>query len=666
MLIMGMVTFTGCGSDDDSTDPNKPENVDAGANVDDPVGTVTMRMRNDTETKLGSMVVTSDNNFQCSSGMIASLGKVNGLGNITDIPLTGWSDQMAITIGNGYVYYDGNQYYRIYTVNWLKDVTTDGIVGVELKYQSPFKGMDESIELESSTISFSGDGGKDEIWFMNTSIIPFTVTSDASWCNVARCTSKDETFLYDGISIYVTPADTQEESKAKVEIKTLAGKRTILTVVRGGETPHIIFPNGEAEYRNEDIPACGTTQTLSINSNIEAKDLVINTNSDWFNAEILGSTSYAPQRKVRYVEGQGNTNKAPSRASNKLSLRYTVLPNYTSTPRESKITITSNKGEQAAIMTVTQVAGSLTIDRENDLELSASSQEASFYFITNVYGDYVISSDKAWCTVSNENITISEFNTGTRSSIVRLNLEDNTSDSNREATILISSASGNLKVQLKVIQSGISTSDIPTALYFDKNAGYITITMPVANMVAKSSVDWCSVSTNANKLTVRVADTDIDRTTSLSFEGLSVKITIDQSKYAVGDHYEEGNIVGTVCLMDGDRRLVRSEYLGQSEYSIENVLIGTNDMENGIANMAVVKKLAGWQKFYPAFALCDALNVEGVTGWYLPATLESGVSGWSSTEFSETKAYTVGGTSPGLTYNKSQKRDVYAVHHFVK
>ena len=38
--------------------------------------------------------------------MIASIGPVSGLGNITVIPLTGWSDNVAVTIGNGYVYYD--------------------------------------------------------------------------------------------------------------------------------------------------------------------------------------------------------------------------------------------------------------------------------------------------------------------------------------------------------------------------------------------------------------------------------------------------------------------------------------------------------------------------------------------------------------------------------
>lgn len=662
LLAVSLSMSYGCGKDDEPVDPNKPDIVDPSAPADDPVGTVTMRMRNDSDTKLGSMYISSDNNFYCNGGMIASIGPVKGLGNITDIPLTGWSDQVAVTIGNGYVYYDGNQYYRIYAVQWLKDVVLDGIIGVEIKYQTPFKGVDEAIELENSTLSFSGDGGEDQAWFANSSVIPFTVTSDQDWCRAVRCTSKDEPFLYDGLSLYVSSANTQEESRAKVEIKTLYGKRTILTVVRGGETPNIVFPNGEKEYNRQDISASGETQALSLTSNLNAEDIVITSNADWFSAEITGGSSYVPAKTVRHIEGRESVVAQSGRASNRISMRYSVSPNYSNSDRDAKITISSKKGEKVAIMNVSQLAGSLSVERDEHINTNATASDLVFYFITNVYGEFKVTSDKAWCKVAMENVIVKEFYGATKSQSVRLNIEDNNTDKNREATITVSSATGTLKTQVKVIQRGISTEDLPSELYFDRNTGYVTVTMPVNNMAVKSSVDWCSVSTNGNKLTVRVAETDQDRTTQLTIEGLSVRITVDQSKYAVGDNYDEEGIKGIVSKMDGNKRLVRSENLGSVQYSIENVLIGTNDEDNGLANMAVVKKLAGWQKFYPAFAKCDELNVDGISGWYLPAKNEATANGWTSTEYNESYAYYDG----KQTSLKSTTRPVYAVHQFVK
>ncbi|MCM1518147.1 MAG: hypothetical protein NC117_05870 [Pseudoflavonifractor sp.] len=676
-FIPAMVMLSSCSKDSEPElspdDPNKPETVDPTAPTSDPTGTVVMRMRNDNETKLGNMIISADNNFSCSgtNNMIASIGPVSGLGNITDIPLTGWSDNVAVEIGNGYVYYDGSQYYRIYAVQWLKDALTDAIIGAELKYQSPFKGIDEEIGVDNLALSFSGDGGEDDIFFTNTSVIPFTVSSDQDWCYVERCTSttKDEDFLYDGIHLTVQKNTTKNEDKAKIIIQTLYGKRTVITVTRGGETPSVVFPNGETSFERTDIPANGETQTMTLSANVEMDEIAVSSNANWLSAELYpyGSTAKSTQKSLRAIEGHdGITSRSrETRASNRLTLRYTVNPNYSSDIRQAKISLNTTSGTAIAAMSFTQNAGILTLDDEA-VECSSSEQDFTFTFTTNVGGEYSITSDAAWCTPAYPEYNVSVDNMTTRSTTVRLSITDNISEKSRTANVTIAAKDGSLKTVLRLTQSPTSFDNMPSTLYFDRNASNQQIQLPVKGLRVKSAVDWCSVSVNGTTLTVRVAAADVNRKTTLTIEGFSGKITVDQSKYAIGDSYDEKGIVGKVCHMSGETRLVRSENLGSASYSNEDVLIGTSDMDNGLANMAVVKSIAGWQNFYPAFALCDALNVDGVTGWYLPAANEAtGESGWSSTEYDTQRAYYWNGTSTYDT-SKDMAKPVYAVHHFVE
>ena len=122
--------------------------------------------------------------------------------------------------------------------------------------------------------------------------------------------------------------------------------------------------------------------------------------------------------------------------------------------------------------------------------------------------------------------------------------------------------------------------------------------------------------------------------------------------------------------MNDTVRYVKKE-VGESIWSTENVETGANDKYDGMKNMAVIKKISGWKNLYPAFALCDALNTSGVTGWYLPAYYElsnrirpANGTYWSSSESSNKYA---GYYSPSET-NAARKTDtklkVMAVHKF--
>jgi hypothetical protein len=88
-------------------------------------------------------------NFYNTGGEAANVGAVEGLGEVTDIPNSGYSTRCIFEKGHGYVVrykksYDQSDpdlpyfYGRFYVVDWLISSTTDGVIGVIIKYQGPF------------------------------------------------------------------------------------------------------------------------------------------------------------------------------------------------------------------------------------------------------------------------------------------------------------------------------------------------------------------------------------------------------------------------------------------------------------------------------------------------------------------------------------------------
>ncbi len=94
MLFAAVAMLAGCGK----SDPDDGGKIGPNEKVDDPEGTVELCMRNanNGKTELDHIYIGKDDNFRVSGGKIASVGAVRGLGNISEIPLTGWSDQVAV------------------------------------------------------------------------------------------------------------------------------------------------------------------------------------------------------------------------------------------------------------------------------------------------------------------------------------------------------------------------------------------------------------------------------------------------------------------------------------------------------------------------------------------------------------------------------------------
>ena len=323
-------------------------------------------------------------------------------------------------------------------------------------------------------------------------------------------------------------------------------------------------------------------------------------------------------------------------------------------------------------------------------------------FVTNVdVSELQITGATSWCKaeISTTNSTRSDIKfignnpvQATRASSgssqsynLKLELSENTSEDERTTNIVIKSSQSNIQGTVKVVQKGITFEVSQNLIMFDRtnSNATITITTTATSWSAKSSADWCTFTTNGNQLTIRSTASTEEREANITFPGFKQTIVVRQSKYAIGDEYHEGNIIGTVgYIACGTSIQLRYVYklVGTAVWSLEKVSTGANDTHDGRNNMTTIKKISNWKELYPAFALCDDLNVNGVTGWYLPASFEQTLIGrqlprvswktgkadfWTSTETDNSNASSWSQDWFHIEEdNKEFEEQVYAIHRF--
>lgn len=178
--------------------------------------------------------------------------------------------------------------------------------------------------------------------------------------------------------------------------------------------------------------------------------------------------------------------------------------------------------------------------------------------------------------------------------------------------------------------------------------------------------------------------------------------------YAVGDFYNYGGVKGIVYFVDPESNGTHGMVVSLDEtYSLwasrfDDISEGNNsesDRANGRVNMDRIRGIAQWQRFYPGFAWVEEKNVDGVTGWYVPAYSElqkvfaaynGGESGrneearaafneklvanggvgfevtnyWSSTQFDSEMSYSVKFSFGSEPLYKNVEHPLRAVHAF--
>ena len=667
------VVFAACSSDDDSTDGDG--NIKPDVNVNDPAGTVSLSMMkgpsiSEGATRIGGSYIYIGNDYNFDGGYFISLGTVKGLGNVSYIPTTGWASKVSVRSGNGYVAYSDGDFYRIFVENEIVG-TTGGIIGYDVKYQAPFKGKDLELELPATSVSFDKKGGTENIVFDNKEFVVFTAKSSEDWCQIIPTSTYNYSFLANGIQIIAQPSNVAATTEATITLTTAYGKKKEIKVTRGGVDPYLTLNETSVTL---DAKEC--ERQVGLNTNIQKEDLTIsNTASSWCKAEFVDQTRaiHANAARIKFVGNKPAKAVKAANAAGSASYYALVLKanfNDKDTERKGTITLKSKDGKKSVTLNVIQNKAYLYVQQEGYNEVSFDNEERNAvigYLYTSLeYEDLQVSCNEAWCKPELQNSY----------GYIKLNanISKNTTEKTRKAKIVISNKTKTLSFTMTVSQNGVTFVPSQTKIGFDKNQSNKTISINTSlDWEATSDQSWCTVSRNGNNLTIRVTaygGSSASRKATISFKGLLSKIEVNQSKYAVGDQYSENGVKGEVVYMNDTVRYVKKE-VGESIWSTENVETGANDKYDGMKNMAVIKKISGWKNLYPAFALCDALNTSGMTGWYLPAYYElsnrirpANGTYWSSSESSNKYA---GYYSPSET-NAARKTDtklkVMAVHKF--
>ena len=597
---------------------------------------------------------------------------MKGLGNVSYIPTTGWADMVSVRSGNGYVAYSYGTFYRIYVEKEIVG-TTGGIIGYDVKYQAPFKGKDLELELPATSVSFDKKGGTENIVFNNKEFVVFTAKSSEDWCQIIPTSTYNYSFLANGIQIIAQPSNVAATTEATITLTTAYGKKKEIKVTRGGVDPYLTLNETSVTL---DAKEC--ERQVGLNTNIQKEDLTIsNTASSWCKAEFVDQTRaiHASAARIKFVGNKPAKAVKAANAAGSASYYALVLKansNDKDTERKGTITLKSKDGKKSVTLNVIQNKAYLYVRNEGYNEVSFDNKEERNAVIGNVYTnleyeDLQVSCNETWCKPELQkdywgNITLNT------------NISKNTTDKTRKAKIVISNKTKTLSFTMNVSQNGVKFVPSQTKVGFDKNQSNKTITINTnIDWEASSNQSWCTISRNGNNLTIRAtpySGSTANRKATISFKGLSTKIEVDQSKYALGDEYYENGVKGQVIYMNDTTRYVGKEVGGTGTvWSTEKVATGATYEHDGRLNLAIIKKISGWKDLYPAFALCDALNTGSVTGWYLPARdelckIQSQLSGhyWSSSEKSQEYAYHV---YNGYTYgNKETLYKVKAVHRF--
>lgn len=291
VLLLGIACFaaTGC-KDSDIPDVENP--------VPDPEGTITLDMHYSKNMITvpgctGSIYIDKTGFVATEDWLITSIGKVSGLGNITQISGTAsYQTSAAIAEKAGYlaVNVDVSRvvYLRLFVNETLNGSISEGIVGYNVKYQYPFNG-----DAEKLTLSYDESAGI----FTVTPDASWSVSSSAAWCPV-EVLSKN-TF------------------KAVPDESLSAGEReAVITVKSTGLS--------DVSYTFSLNPELTISQdTVNFTNKSGSESVKINSNSAWT------ATGNAAWYTIAPLNGDGNNN----------SLTITVQENSTDENREALITI---------------------------------------------------------------------------------------------------------------------------------------------------------------------------------------------------------------------------------------------------------------------------------------------------------------------------------------
>lgn len=224
---------------------------------------------------------------------------------------------------------------------------------------------------------------------------------------------------------------------------TTTGLRTTTLTVKSGELTKSI--NVSQSAANPDISIDASSMEFASSSG--SKSIKITSNTSWM-----------------VSCDQAWCSVSPTSGSNDGSVTVKVGENTSTAERTATITVKSEAGDQTVKVTQSGVAATLTLDTSS-LEFTSGSGSKMFRINSNT--SWAISSDKNWCSVSPTS--------GSNDGSVTISVEENTSTSERTATITVESAT--ITRTLSVVQSEATPITPPASQDRTFTVGGVTFKM---------------------------------------------------------------------------------------------------------------------------------------------------------------------------------------------
>ena len=534
--------------------------------------------------------------------------------------------------------------------------TSGGIIGYTFRYQAPLAGRDEELKLSQTSVTLDAENAA-TVNFLNTEIIPYTIETSEPWVHVEKASTGKHSFLSDAVYIRVDESGEKESTEATVTLKTLGGKTSTIQVNRTfGPYVSLIEPISGSLQLNP----VGDKKRVAIVSNI-GSTLQADANGV-FDVKVEPSLKPSGQpSRLRFIGDRQAKEEELTRAES--LFYYDIVITAPANTFGKRLTEKVNIFASSPFFTVSGLfqiqQSSFFLDfSENSVHLKKEAGEKSISISTDLdsFDNLSVTSTEKWCRPA---LSYDE------KSLV-LTVDMNTGNSAREAEIKVLDFDKNEIASVKVSQFGTGVYLEQSKIYFERPQQSLTIEVNVPDALTASDIqcseNWLSATmtgTDNKSLTIRVTEATENRVAYVTFKGYSDRIEVHQSKYAVNDTYSENGVEGTVYKMVEGTGWLYKQLKETYPWSIEYVFLGATDRTDGRNNTELVKSQPNWKMNYPAFAAVDALNVDGVIGWYLPAHDEC-YYGWSSTEISAIEAY----QSNNYDDVKSTYAKVYAVHRF--
>ena len=281
-------------------------------------------------------------------------------------------------------------------------------------------------------------------------------------------------------------------------------------------------------------------------------------------------------------------------------------------------------------------------DKQTEKTINASAQTFALPFVGNMpLNELVTSCSEDWCHAKAENVAQG------KGYVLNITIDENISDQPRQAVVTVRTIDNKRAVNFLFSQAAAEMELSQTQIGLDRYGAQRTIIVKTDNTwMPETDADWCNIEKNGNYLTIKVGETSTDRDAVITFKQRKDKITVRQTKYAVGDTYDEDGVSGTVGYIGDDKRFIFHNFDDKYPWATgaaasNHKILGATDGDDGEANTEVIHRQSAWRTSFPAFGAVETLNVNGVTGWYLPAIneLDCMVSfikrdTWSSTEHS--------------------------------